>query len=257
MQRYCSLKIIVICSTLYSFSINNLGAQSLQKCELKNTTIFHGELIKYNVFYTLAGVYVPAGEAAFSTTLSKHDGKPVFLLSGVGNTYPSYDWFFKVRDIYESIVDTTTLLPIQFTRNVSEGSHKMYHKAIFNREKNVATSNNIKTIISDCVQDVLSMIYYARNIDYNQFKTGDFIPYDLYLDNKMYSLYLKYMGKQVIKTKYGSFDCFKIKPKLIEGTIFRGGEEMTVYVSNDKRKIPIYIETPIIVGKIKVYYVPN
>ncbi|KXK43907.1 MAG: hypothetical protein UZ11_BCD004000344 [Bacteroidetes bacterium OLB11] len=131
MQRYCSLKIIVICSTLYSFSINNLGAQSLQKCELKNTTIFHGELIKYNVFYTLAGVYVPAGEAAFSTTLSKHDGKPVFLLSGVGNTYPSYDWFFKVRDIYESIVDTTTLLPIQFTRNVSEGSHKMYHKAIF------------------------------------------------------------------------------------------------------------------------------
>jgi hypothetical protein len=60
-----------------------------------------------------------------------------------------------------------------------------------------------------------------------------------------------------LKTKYGSYKTIMFKPKLIEGTLFKGGEEMTVFVTDDKYKIPVYIETPIVVGKVKVYLLPK
>jgi hypothetical protein len=172
---------------------------------------------------------------------------------GNGKTYPSYDWFFKVRDVYESFVDTATMLPYKFIRNVSEGKNKIYHQTIFNQTNNTAISTQklIKTPAS--VQDVLSSIYYARNIDFSKAKINDKIYFNMYLDDVVYPIYLTYLGKEKIKTKFGTYNTLKFRPKLIEGTIFTGGEKMTVYVTDDQNKIPVYIETPIIVGAIKVY----
>ena len=42
------------------------------------------------------------------------------------------------------------------------------------------------------------------------------------------------------------------KPLLVKGTIFEGGEKMEVWVSDDANHIPLRIESPIIVGSIKV-----
>jgi len=39
----------------------------------------------------------------------------------------------------------------------------------------------------------------------------------------------------------------------VEGTIFRGGEDMLVWVSTDNRKIPIVVEAKILVGSVKAY----
>jgi len=102
------------------------------------------------------------------------------------------------------------------------------------------------------VQDVVSAIYYSRNIDFNKYKEDDKIPFSMFLDNETYNLYLRYLGKETIKTKYGKFRAIKFKPLLIKGTIFEGGEKMIVWVSDDANRIPLRIESPISVGSIKV-----
>jgi hypothetical protein len=219
-----------------------------------NKTTQSGEVLTYKIYYTLAGIYANTAEVTFSNTLEKLNNKPVYHFVGNGKTYPSYDWFFKVRDVYESFVDTATMLPYKFIRNISEGKNKMYHQAIFNQTNNTAISTQklIKTPAS--VQDVLSSIYYARNIDFANAKINDKIYFNMYLDDVVYPIYLTYLGKSTIKTKFGTYNTLKFRPKLIEGTIFKGGEKMTVYVTDDENKIPVYIETPIIVGTIKVYF---
>jgi hypothetical protein len=60
------------------------------------------------------------------------------------------------------------------------------------------------------------------------------------------------MGKETIKTRYGKFRAIKFKPLLVKGTLFEGGEKMTVYVSDDQNKVPLRIESPLIVGSVKV-----
>jgi hypothetical protein len=171
---------------------------------------------------------------------------------GVGNTYPFFDNFFKVRDRYESYIDTASLLPYKFIRNVEEGGYKIYNNVSFNQTANTAVSTNGVFKITDCMQDVVSAIYYSRNLNFNGLKPGDKIPFDMFLDDEVHHLYLKYMGREKIKTKYGKFRAIKFKPLLIKGTIFQGGEGMTAWISDDPNHLLLRVESPIVVGSIKV-----
>jgi Protein of unknown function (DUF3108) len=221
-------------------------------CGLTNHAFQAGESITFKVYYTLAGVYIAAGEATFNVVLEDLNGKPVYHVTGTGKNYSFLDNFFKVRDKYESYIDTASLQPMKFIRNISEGSYKKYENVSFNKTAHTAITNSGVFKTPDCIQDVLSTMYYARNIDYDKMKPGDKIPFSMFLDNQVYNLYIRYVGKETIKTKYGKFRAIKIKPLLIKGTIFEGGEKMTVWISDDSNHIPVRVESPISVGSVKV-----
>lgn len=221
-------------------------------CGIRNTAFVAGETVKLSVYYTLAGVYVWGGDANFSITLEQMNGKPVYHAVGDGKTNSFFDGIFKVRDRYESYIDTGSLKPVKFIRNVDEGGYKLYENVSFNDVTNTATTTKGLFKTPPCIQDVLSAIYYARNINFNAYNVGDKIPFNMFLDSQTYNLYLRYLGKEVIKTRYGKFHSIKFKPLLIQGTMFQGGEGMTVWVSDDRDHIPLRIESPITVGSVKV-----
>lgn len=212
----------------------------------------HGEEVKYRVFYNVGGTWTSTGEAVFSTKVTTYNGIPAYHIVGTGRTYSSYDWIFKVRDRYETYIDKNKLVPLRFKRNVSEGKTKFTNDVTFDHKTKKAKSDGRTFNIQECTQDVLSTIYFARNIDFDKYAIGSRIPFTMFLDNELHSLYIRYMGKTKINTQYGTFNAIKIVPLLIEGTIFKGGEKMVVYVSDDKNRIPLRIETPILVGNIKV-----
>lgn len=239
--------VIVLWLVLLSFPL----AAGDDFCGIRNKSFQAGETINFKVYYTL-GVYVAAGEATFKTTLERMNNKPVYHIVGEGKTYSFYDNFFKVRDKYESYIDTATLQPYKFIRNVFEGGYKKYENITFNQSANTAVTSDGVFKVPNCVQDVLSAIYYSRNINFDNYKVNDKIPFSMFLDNETYDLYLRYLGRETVKTKYGKFKAIKFKPLLIKGTIFEGGEKMTVWVSDDPNRIPLRIESPISVGSIKV-----
>ncbi len=74
----------------------------------------------------------------------------------------------------------------------------------------------------------------------------------MFLDNEVFNMYIRYVGKEEIKTKYGKFRAIKIKPLLLKGQIFEGGEKMTVWVTDDANHIPVRVESPLVVGKVKI-----
>lgn len=221
-------------------------------CGIRNNSFVAGEQLTFTVYYNVAGVFVNAGTASFTNTLERLAGKSVYHIVGVGTTNPSYDWIYKVRDRYETYIDTGSLQPLKFIRNVDEGGYKKYENITFNRSANTAVTTNGVYKVPGCVQDVVSAIYYARNINFDKYKPGDRIPFSMFLDNEVYNMYIRYLGKEDVKTKYGKFRAIKFKPLLIKGTIFEGGEKMTVWVSDDKNQIPLRIESPIVVGSVKV-----
>ena len=144
------------------------------------------------------------------------------------------------------------MLPLKFIRNVDEGGYKIYNNVTFNQSTGTAVSTKGVFKTPNCIQDVISAIYYARNINFNSYKPGDKIPFDMFLDDEVYHLYIRYLGKETVKTRYGKFKAIKFKPLLIKGTMFQGGEKMTVWVSDDANHLPLRVESPISVGTIKV-----
>ena len=244
MKKLTALIVAIVCS-------GTLSAGD-EFCGLRNTAFQAGEILTYNIFYNVIGIYVNAGTATFNASLEKMNNRPVYHVAGVGTSNSSYDWIFKVRDRYESYIDTASLQPLKFIRNVDEGGYKKYENITFNRQTNTAITTNGVYKVTNCIQDVISAIYYARNIDFNNYKVDDKIPFDMFLDDEIYHLYIRYLGKETVKTKYGKFKAIKFKPLLLKGTIFEGGEKMTVWVSDDENHIPLRVESPITVGSIKV-----
>ena len=234
----------------FSVAAQNEGMDDF--CGIKNTAFTPGEMITMKVFYNTLGMYVGAGEATFTTSLERFNGKTVYHCVGEGKNYPFFDNFFRVRDRYETYIDTATMLPIKFIRNVDEGGHKIYNNVTFNQGTGTAVSNNGVFKTSRCIQDVISSIYYARNINFNKYKAGDKIPFDMFLDDEVYHLYLRYIGKETVKTQYGKFRAIKFKPLLIKGTIFEGGEKMNAWISDDPNHLLLRVESPVSVGNIKV-----
>ena len=221
-------------------------------CGIQNTAFKAGEVVKMTVYYSTLGAYIGAGDATFTTTLERFNGKAVYHAVGVGNSYSFFDNFFKVRDRYESYIDTATLLPYKFIRNVDEGGYKIYNNVTFNQTANTAVSTKGVFPITNCMQDVVSAMYYSRNINFDKYKPGDKIPFDMFLDDEVHHLYLRYVGKEKIKTRYGKFRAIKFKPLLIKGTIFEGGEGMNAWISDDPNHLLLRVESPIAVGSIKV-----
>ena len=220
-------------------------------CNLKNTSFKEGEKITYKIYYTLAGVYVEAGEVIFSCNLEQLNDKPVFHLRASGTTLPFYDHFYKVRDRYESYTDTETLRPLEFRRNIKEGGAKKYENIRFNHTANTAITDSGVLKVEPCIQDALSAVYYLRNIKFVNISKGDKIPFTIILDSRVYLTYIRYQGKEIIKTKYGRFHTIKFKAMLIKGTLFAEGEKMTVWVSDDSDHLPLRVESAIIIGNVK------
>lgn len=209
-----------------------------------------GEELIFRVHY---GVF-DAGEATLTikNTYDTLGGRLCYRVIGIGNSAPALDPFFKVRDRYESVIDKQALIPWLFIRRVDEGGYKINENVVFSQYKNTATSEKGSFPVPDNVQDLVSAFYYARSIDYSKAKEGDVFPIRAFLDNEVVPLNLKFIGREKIKTKLGTFRCLKFRPMLQEGRVFKEEEDMTVWISDDKNKIPIRVQADILVGSIKM-----
>lgn len=233
------------------------------QCNVGDIPFKSGEQLNYDVFYYLKKMWVPAGKVRFEVTDSVYNGKSCFHLDGKGKSLKNYDYFFRVRDQYSSIVDKKTLMPYRFLRDVNEGGFELFEDYRFDHQNNRAkvythktdTSKHISIKVPTCTYDVMTCVYRARCFDFSKVNINDSIPLPMVLDKEIYNnVYIRYTGKKRIKGEDGNYyNCITFKPLLIQGTIFTDGEEMEVYVTDDKNRIPIYVEAKILVGTIKAY----
>lgn len=240
-----------------------ISENSLSQTLSPNRSFKAGEVLEYDVFYNWGLIWADAGYVKFSVKEEVVNNKTLFHFIGEGNSKPNWDWFYKVRDKYESYNDTTTLRPFKYIRNSNDGGDWVYNDITFNfkdrtavgylktKKKPEPRTDTLK--IKDYTFDPVSLIYYARSIDFANFKPKDEIPISIILDNEVHSRKITYLGKETIKTDLGTFKCIKFKPTLIAGTIFKEGDAMTVWVTDDDNRVPVKVETPILIGTVKVY----
>lgn len=235
--------------------------QAGDTCVTINTAFKTGEQLKYHVGYKWYALKFNAGVINFKVDPALIKNKQAYHYSAVGKTYKSYDWFFRVRDKYDSWVDKETLMPIKFIRDVDENGYYIYETINFQQNNNLAyvKKDNDKKFhkykVPACTQDVLSIIYWSRGLDFTNYKKNDTVPVKVFIDKEMFSLYIRYLGKETIKTKFGKVRCVVFAPLLIEGTLFSGGEKMKIWATDDANHLPVLVETPIVVGKIRAQLV--
>ncbi len=214
-----------------------------------------GEWFKFRIHY---GIF----NASYATLQLKDDyykGKPVYHVIGRGKTTGLARLFFKVDDRYESYFDKTDSRPYKFIRKIDEGGYTKNLEIDFDHDKKIAHVNNKKHKVKKDleivhgVHDLISAFYYLRNnYEAEDLKKGSEVVLDLlYDDDESFKFKLKYLGRETINTKFGKVPCLKFRPYVQSGRVFKEQESLTLWVSNDKNKVPIRIKADLAVGSLK------
>ena len=229
----------------------------------KNTkplAFYPGEQLKYKAYYNWGFIWLYAGDVTFSVKFSE-ENKEIYHFSSIGKTRKGYDWLYKVRDKFESEAFADSLAPVSYSRKTFEGGYFVNNYYQFDYEKRkiyTNTENSKKPKTRDTLDlqnrtiDVLTAIYYCRNLQFSTLRINDTIPLRLIIDNQIYNLHIRYLGIEDISLKNKkSYSCIKFSILLVEGTIFKGGEDLYVWVTNDEQRIPVLVESKILVGSVK------
>lgn len=213
-----------------------------------------GERLTYRIHYGL----VDAGEATLEVrnSASRFNGREAYHIVGTGKSLGAFDWFFKVRDRYETYVDKEGIFPYRFIRDVNEGGYEIFQDYQFYPEKRgLRTHEKEEFVTPDFIQDLLSGFYFARTLDMSKVKLGDEFEITTFVDGEVYPLRIKYVGKETIKLRKGKYRCMKFVPVIQKGRIWKSEDDLQVWITDDANKIPILVKSELLVGSIKMQVV--
>lgn len=209
-----------------------------------------GELLEYSIYY---GFYNIA-HASLSVTDSILNGIKTHHLEAFAETKGMSSYLFKVRDSYQSFVDVETNLPVLSIRNIREGRYKHYNEVRYNRQASEAVSlkTGVHTVPTG-IQDVLSVFYLARKIDFNEeLREKQILTYQSFFCDTIYDVFIQYQGIDVVTLNKKDVSCYKFYLCEKNKGIITPDEEMCFWISRDGNRIPIKILFGISVGSFVV-----
>ena len=229
--------------------------------------LYHpGEALEYRVSYRAK--YFPnteIGSVDITTTEEMVNDTTFYKVVGVARTLPTYRWFFNMEDSYTILIDPATLRTEYFRANLLEGSYTFESYYNYDWEKMQAYTRwssrkrpfKEKTIpLTEQSMDAVSLFFNMRSATAEQFSEGEIGTLEMVLEDTVRRINYRYIGREVKKLRdQGKFKALKFECQLgtTEGYSFTDGTIFTLWISDDRNKIPLAIESPVRIGSINAY----
>ena len=188
---------------------------------LRTMPLKPGEELNYLIHYGL----IDAGTAKLEVRDPKRkvQGRDLIHVVGTGRSKGAFDWFFKVRDRYESYLDKEGVFPWLFIRRIHEGGYEKEQDYKFYQNKQKVLDGKGRTFDAPFgVQDMLSAFYYARTLDFTKLQLNDTVQVMSFVDEEVYPLRIKFAGRETIKIRSGKYRCLKFNTIVQEGKGIQG-----------------------------------
>ncbi|MBR7182970.1 MAG: DUF3108 domain-containing protein [Alistipes sp.] len=225
-----------------------------------------GERLNYRVAYKAK--LIPNTEMAtvvVQTTLDTIKGKPAYRVMGLGRTMSAFRWFFNLEDRYDIFVDTLTMRTERFESDLKEGDYtfRSYYNYDWQAMKvhTWAQSRNREPVthtmnLTPQSMDPVSLYFNMRSIDASTLKEGESHNLEMVLEDTVKVLKFRLIGREIKRIpKRGKFKTIRLACTLgtSEGFSFTDGSEFSIWITDDKNKFPVMLESPIRVGSIRAY----
>lgn len=216
-----------------------------------------GEKLVFAASYNMSGLMTQLAQVTMETETITTSKKTFLHLSCQAATFSKWDSFFKIRDLYESYVDPSTLKPSLYKRNIFEGGYTKTEKYVFKSDGKTVTSiskkrnkpevNNTFTV-GNSTQDIVTLIYKLRTVDFKTFTNGQTKSFVIVFDEKEIPVVVKFMGKETISAgNLGTKECYKIAIGA-KTQVLKGKDKNIIWLTADAQKIPALIKFSIPVG---------
>jgi len=226
------------------------GSDSVQAFQLRtveNKAFRVGERLVFDVSYGL----ITAGEAVMAVpAYDSIAGRKCYRVEFNVNSLPSFSWIYKVEDRYLTFVDVETIAPWRFEQHIREGSYRRDFVADFDQVNHLAVTKDSTYQTAEYVHDIMSAFYYTRTLDFTNARPGDSDTLYNFYKNKSHELRVKFLGRQELEVAAGTFRTIVVEPLVKEGGLFKSEGRIVVWLTDDERKIPVRVNTKVIIGSI-------
>ena len=218
-----------------------------------NESFKTGEKLSYRLHYG----FVNAGEATLEVDPQYYvvNDRICYKINVNGKSTGSFDFFMRIRDQFISYVDTGAMVSQKFYRFIREGKYKLDETTYFDqlnqnarqkRDSDAETNHKINTY----TQDLVSGYYFLRTVNFEKQKVGDTTQINAFFEGKNYDFRVRYLGKDVTNTKFGKVKSIKLSPIMPDNEMFKGGNSISFWVSDDKNRVPLKVEAVLFVGSV-------
>ena len=221
-------------------------------CSYSQSAYKDGEWLSFKIKYG----WFNTSKATLEVRKTKLNKEDVYHIIGNGKSVGLMDVFFKVRDRYETYVNQDGL-PIKFIRDINEGGYKKHKELYFDHDSQRVKVVDYKHDTTESfdfelnTQDMLSAFYKLRNsIDIETLQIGQEFLLNMFFDNENYDFKTKFLGYEVLDTKFGKVACLKFRPYVKAERVFEAQESLTFWITADQNKIPLKIEAELAVGSL-------
>jgi hypothetical protein len=231
-------------------SLARRRADSLKTVPLRkvnNEAFGVGERLVFDVSY----LNIKAGEAVMSVPMyDSVAGRKCYRVEFTVNSSPTFSVFYRVEDRYLTFIDIETIAPWKFEQHIREGTYRRDFVAEFDQRKGVAKTTEGEFVIPQYVHDIMSAFYFARTIDFTNFKNGDGVMLQNFYRDKSHDLMVKFWRREELEVAAGTFNTILVEPLVKEGGLFKSEGRIYIWLSDDERKIPVRVSTKVVIGSI-------
>ncbi len=204
-----------------------------------------GELLEFSIDYGI----VNAGGAIMEVgPIRRVGGRPCFDIRSEAKSNSVFSKVYKVWDRSQTHLDVETLLPLRYEKRQREGTYKKDVVIKFDRRRDVVTyPDGVEVKVHPHAQDELSAFYYLRTMT---IEDGRDVFIESHTGHKNYPLKVIIRRRESVTVPAGTFDCWVIEPVIREGGIFTAKGKLTIWITADERRMPVLMQTKIVVGSI-------
>jgi len=219
-----------------------------------NAQEVNAERLDFNVLYDLNFIQVKLGHVTFrSADTIASDGKCT-IMQCFASTHRNFDWFFRVRDTFECLLDSD-MRTVYYRSHSVEGQSDDRSFYRYNDDTVYISVNNKgeapltdTMLIDGNTFDMLSTAFGLRNMAHDTLKTGDTIIRKAVFNGRLETLPIVFHGSSLIDSN----EAFHFSLTLGSGSIFTKGKSVHIWISKSKPAVPLLIEANIPVGTIRV-----
>lgn len=168
--------------------------------------------------------------------------------------------FFRVKDIFQSWIDTATLSSLRFVQDQDEGPkerarrYEIYPDQQIFREY-VKGEGEDQPSVANPLDDG-SFLYFIRTIP---LEVGRTYTFNRYFRPDRNPVTIKVVRRERVKVPAGTFDAIVLQPQIKTKGIFGEDGHAEVWLSDDENRIMLQMKSDLAIGSLNLYltkYIP-
>lgn len=252
-RAFCALALLLV-----------ISGSAHSQCAIENNFFKTGEVLKYDLHFKWGIISKKAGSATLKTTDTTFAGKDAYKITMISQSEGAARNFFKMNDTISSVL-SKDLIPLAFYKDAHEDDkytkEELFYKYLPNKQIKIRSIRYKEGIFKfdetfntqKCTYDVMSIVFYARTLNYASMKRGDKTTVDFITGKKKLKMTINHSGIENLKMGDGKkYKCIKLTLKISDDAFANEEDAMTVYITNDNNRMPIRIDSKLKIGNARV-----